>query len=52
MNGARIAVSLETRLWAEWPGFNFQQGQKWDFFTLPPHTDWLLGPPSRLSNGY
>jgi hypothetical protein len=43
------SVSIETRLWAGWPEFNFYQGQ--GFFSLPPHPDRLWGPPSLLSIG-
>jgi len=45
-------LSIETRLWAEWPGFNSQQGQWWDFFSSPPYPQWLWSPTSHLSNGY
>jgi hypothetical protein len=31
---------------------NSRRGQWSDFFTSPPHPDWLWGPPSFLSNGY
>jgi len=46
------SVNVDTRLWYEWPGFNFQQQQWWNFFSLPLHADWLCSPPSLTCNGY
>jgi hypothetical protein len=46
------SVSIETKLWAGWPGFNSWQGQWWKFYPSPPHTDQLWCPSNLLSNGY
>jgi len=40
-------VSVVTRLWNGWPGFDSQQG--WWFFSFPLHYDWLWGPPASYS---
>jgi len=43
-------VSIVTKLWAGCLRSDYWQGQ--GFISLSPHTDWLWGPPSLLSNGY
>jgi len=50
MNIILICVSMETELRAGRQGFNSQQCQWWDYFSSPPHPDWLWGPPGLLSN--
>jgi hypothetical protein len=44
---------IVTRLWAGQLGFQVLiPGRGWEFFSSPPHLEWLWGPPSLLSKGY
>jgi hypothetical protein len=45
-------VNTVTTLRAELPGFIYRQGQWWDFFSSPLHSDRLWVPSSLLSIGY
>jgi hypothetical protein len=47
-----ISLSTDTRLQAGRKGFDSRQEQYWDFFSSPPPSDRLWGPPSLLSTVY
>jgi hypothetical protein len=52
LRGKGSSLSTQTILWAGQLGFNSQWSNDGIFFSLPPYSGWLWGPPSLLSNGY